>query len=280
MNTTETIQNGAFHCSNKSTVFSIPLTVTTTGTVDTSLSASVWLFKSTGTIQFPSDTLVNIECIGAGAGGANSIGISGNLFCGGGGGGGGVYTHGSYTCLAGVIYPVIVGLGGTGGSGSYPLQYSGKGGQSSFNYLIKANGGLTAQSSHSGTYISNPGNYPRDDTGLIVSYYNYSLSSNQYYGRGGQGSNPSQNKGSLLDGMAGAIFTISNSDSYNDINCCGGGGGSSYADSHGFSSNAYGGATGNRTGNGSNATFYGGGGGGGANGNGGNGYSGAVYIWY
>lgn len=88
-------------------------------------------------------TSITVEMWSAGGGGGGGEEIScGGCFYSGQGGGGGAYAKQTFTVTPGQVIPVIVGEGGTGGSGGGNQGYGGtRGGSSTFGDLITIKGG-------------------------------------------------------------------------------------------------------------------------------------------
>ncbi|MEW6164182.1 MAG: DUF6701 domain-containing protein [Pseudomonadota bacterium] len=192
---------------------------------------------SDGTVTIPSNvSKVRYLVVGGGGGGGGID--SGDENGAGGGGAGGVLSGTSLTVIAGSVYSVTVGAGGTAGTGSVN---GGSGGASTFSSITASGGGGGArEGGHDGVDGGSGGGGSDDQQG-----------GNGTAGQGNDGGDGNNNDGGGGGGGAGAT----GADGTNDT---GGDGGDGVADD----------ITGT-------STYYGGGGGGGAD-DGGNGGAGGL----
>jgi len=230
---------------NFTTISDTP-TVTTTGSP--TISGSQYTFTSSGTFKVSIDKTIYYFLVGGGGGGASSFGTAGT------GGSGGGSTTGSATFLAGKIYTITRGAGGSGdcnGSNSTITQDTTTIATAGYGKNGPMGGDATGPSGGSGTYTGGKGGDSYGGTASMVT-------------KGGDGPSVSFNGTTYQYGA-------------------GGGGGSTSTTSHlgeGGTSGGGQGASPNR--NATTATGYGGGGGGaqGDNHTPGNGQNGIVILYY
>ena len=228
--------------------------VATGGTITAAGGYVIHTFTSTGNSTFDTSGLgtTNVEylVVGAGGGGAGA-------FSGGGGAGGLVLNAG--TVINSGTYPVVVGTGGSGGTGwNIPTNGPGKsGGQSSFNTNIIASGGGGGGQFGGSSYASNPAALPGGSGGGGASLDPGASSTPNVAGNSIQSSYPGHTSAGFAGG-SGGVSPFGANNSYRG----GGGGGAGGVGTPGAGANttAGDGGTGLSVSISGTPTFYAGGG--------------------
>ena len=232
---------------------------------------SAWSTPTQFTTAASFDYTVNYLLVAGGGGGGNA-GLGGSEPGGGGGGAGGALV-GSFTTLAGVSYPIVIGGGGAGGSGGNNTPGS-TGSNSTFYGLTALGGGLGGGRSAGGNGGSGGGggNGSGGGTGTSGQGTNGSGSSvNQ--GGGGGGKTAAGGLPNGGNGVTGPIPGVAGSYA--------GGGGGGYRVGYAAGTGGVGGGGAGGNGGGTSGTANTGGGGGGTSGGtSGSGGSGVVVISY